>query len=57
MNVTSVHFVRRHEIQSSDAYNLFRQTMVPSPIWLLLFLGVIGGSCYFAFTEFSKIVA
>lgn len=57
LNVASVHFVRRNELQSSDAYNLFRQTMIPSPIWLLLFLGVIGGSCFLAYTEFMKVVA
>lgn len=55
INVVSVHFVRRNEISSSDAYILFRQTMIPSPIWLLGFGGVVGYAALFAATEFFKL--
>ena len=38
--VIHVHFRRRTELESSDAYILFRQTMIPSPLWLLGFAAV-----------------
>jgi hypothetical protein len=55
LNVVSVHFVRRNELASSDAYILFRQTMVPSPVWLLGFGGVVVYAALFAATEFIKL--
>lgn len=42
VNVISVHLVRRSELPTSDAYLLFRRTMIPSPVWLVLFSGTIG---------------
>ncbi len=42
--VLAVHLRRRRELQSSDAYLLYRSTGVPSPVWLLLFAAVIAGS-------------
>ena len=55
INVVSVHFVRRNELSSSDAYILFRQTMVPSPVWLLGFGGVVVYAATFAAAEFVKL--
>lgn len=44
VNVVSLHFVRRDELETSDAYILFRASFIPSPIWLLLFIAVIAFS-------------
>lgn len=40
--VIHVHFKRRTELESSDAYILFRMSMIPSPLWLLAFAAVTG---------------
>jgi hypothetical protein len=37
-----VHVHRRDRLDTSDAYLLFRRTMIPSPIRLLLFAVTIG---------------
>lgn len=39
-----VHFVRREELETSDAYTLFRTLFVPSPVWILAMAAVIGYS-------------
>lgn len=36
-----VHFRRREELESSDAYNLFRGSFIPSPVWILAMAAVI----------------
>ncbi|WP_022885556.1 M50 family metallopeptidase [Glaciibacter superstes] len=50
--VIGVHTRRRSQLATSDAYLLFRRTGVPSPVWLLLFAGVIGGCVVFAVSSF-----
>ncbi len=42
--VIGVHLRRRDQLATSDAYLLYRRTGIPSPIWLLLFALLIGGS-------------
>lgn len=42
VNVTSVYIGRREELESSDAYLLFRRTGLPSPVWLTGFAAVTG---------------
>lgn len=37
-----VHFRRRDELESSDAYNLFRSSLIPSPLWILAMTAVVG---------------
>ncbi|NOJ61380.1 M50 family metallopeptidase [Arthrobacter sp. 260] len=54
--VVSVHLRRRRELQSSDAYLLYRSTGVPSPVWLLLFAVVIAGSLAGAWFPLSDVV-
>ncbi|GAA1131182.1 M50 family metallopeptidase [Arthrobacter flavus] len=51
--VLSVHLRRRRELQSSDAYLLYRSTGVPSPVWLLLFAVIIAGSLVAAWISLS----
>ncbi|MCC3292496.1 M50 family metallopeptidase [Arthrobacter sp. zg-Y1110] len=46
--VIHVHFRRRTELESSDAYILFRQTMIPSPVWLFGFAAVTAVSWFLA---------
>lgn len=53
--VVGVHFRRRDELASSDAYILFRQTMIPSPVWLLGFGGVVVYAVMFSLSEFIKL--
>lgn len=53
--VVGVHIHRRNELDSSDAYILFRQTMIPSPVWLLGFGAVVVYSVLFSFSEFVKL--
>ncbi|TQL48194.1 peptidase M50B-like protein [Homoserinimonas aerilata] len=48
LTVISVHVSRREQLGTSDAYLLFRRTGIPSPLWLALFVGVIGGCVVFA---------
>ena len=36
-----VHFRRREDLDSSDAYNLFRGSFIPSPVWILAMAAVI----------------
>jgi hypothetical protein len=50
--VIGVHVRRRDQLATSDAYLLYRRTGVPSPVWLLLFAALIGGSCVFAVASF-----
>lgn len=47
-SVISVHTRRRTQLQTSDAYILYRHTGVPSPVWLLVFAIVIGGCAWVA---------
>lgn len=54
--VVNVHLRRRDELSSSDAYILFRQTLIPSPVWLLGFGGVVAYSVAFSATELVKLV-
>lgn len=46
--VIGVHLRHRDQLASSDAYLLYRRTGIPSPLWLLLFTALIGGSCVLA---------
>jgi len=46
--VVGVHTRRRTQLQTSDAYLLYRSTGVPSPVWLALFAVLIVGSVIFA---------
>ena len=46
--VVGVHTSRRGELQTSDAYLLYKRTGVPSPVWLVLFAVLIGASIVFA---------
>lgn len=55
--VISVHLRRRRELQSSDAFLLYRSTGVPSPVWLLLFAVVIAASLVAAWFPLSEVVA
>lgn len=41
-NLLHVHFRRRDQLETSDAFILYRATGIPSPVWLLLFCAVIG---------------
>jgi len=43
--VVGVHLRRRDQLQTSDAWLLYRRTGIPSPVWLVLFAVVIGGCC------------
>lgn len=54
VNVVGLHFTRRELLATSDAYLLWRQSIVPSPVWLLGFASVIG-PC--ALTAFSLVTA
>ncbi|WP_026552062.1 M50 family metallopeptidase [Arthrobacter sp. H20] len=54
--VVSVHLRRRRELQSSDAYLLYRSTGIPSPVWLLLFAVVVAGSLVAAWSSLSAVV-
>ena len=47
LTVVGVHTRRRDQLQTSDAYLLYRRTHVPSPVWLVLFAAVIGASIVF----------
>ncbi len=48
INLITVHTSRRRSVGQSDAYLLYRQTHIPSAVWLLLFAVVIGLSWTFA---------
>ncbi|GAA1336262.1 M50 family metallopeptidase [Arthrobacter roseus] len=48
INVITVHTSRRRSVDQSDAYLLYRQTHIPSVVWLLLFTVVVGLSWTFA---------
>ena len=50
--VIGVHVRRRTQLQTSDAYILYRHTGVPSPVWLLLFTIAISGCVWVAFQAF-----
>ena len=56
LNVVTVHFRRRELLETSDAYLLFRRTMIPSPIWLLLFGAVIGWCWLTAYGSFGHLL-
>ncbi|MBG6181065.1 M50 family metallopeptidase [Arthrobacter sp. CAN_A1] len=51
--VISVHLRRRQELDSSDAYLLYRSTGVPSPVWLVLFALAIAGAMVWAWGALS----
>ena len=46
--VVGVHTSRRAQLQTSDAYLLYKRTGVPSPVWLALFTALIAASVVFA---------
>ncbi|GAB2459352.1 hypothetical protein HD599_001368 [Conyzicola lurida] len=48
LTVVGVHTSRRGQLQTSDAYLLYKRTGVPSPFWLLLFAALIAASVVFA---------
>lgn len=50
--VVSVHTSRRTQLQTSDAYLLYRRTGVPSPVWLAVFAILIIGSVIFAVSAY-----
>ncbi|MET1156585.1 M50 family metallopeptidase [Arthrobacter sp.] len=56
INLVSLHFSRRELLETSDAYLLFRRTMIPSPVWLLLFGAVIGYSWFSAYGSFGHLI-
>lgn len=45
-----VHVRRREDLESSDAYNLFRGSFIPSPVWILAMAAVIAFSALQAWT-------
>jgi hypothetical protein len=51
-SVLAVHTRRRHRLQTSDAYLLYRRTGVPSPVWLAMFAAIIGACIVVAVTGF-----
>jgi hypothetical protein len=52
VSVITVHTSRRTQLQTSDAYLLFRRTGIPSPLWLALFAVIIGACVFFAVTSY-----
>ena len=50
--VIAVHTSNRSQLQTSDAYLLFRRTGVPSPLWLVLFAAIIGACVFFTVTAY-----
>jgi hypothetical protein len=52
VGVIGVHTSRRTQLQTSDAYLLFRRTGIPSPLWLALFAVIIGACVFFAVTSY-----
>ncbi len=52
LTVIDVHLRRRDQLATSDAFLLYRRTGIPSPIWLLLFAALIGGSFVFAVASY-----
>jgi hypothetical protein len=57
VNLVALHFTRRELLETSDAYLLFRRTLIPSPVWLLLFGAVIGWSWLSAYGSFGHLLA
>lgn len=55
-NVISVHVHHRGRLDSSDAYGLFRRTMIPSPVWLLLSAATIGWAWLSAYGSFRHLI-
>jgi hypothetical protein len=56
VNLVVLHFRRRELLETSDAYLLFRRTMIPSPVWLLLFGAVIGFAWISAYGSFGHLI-
>jgi hypothetical protein len=56
-NVISVHIHRRDRLDTSDAYLLFRRTMIPSLVWLLMFAATIGWAWLSAYGSFRHLIA
>jgi hypothetical protein len=52
VGVVAVHTSHRSQLQTSDAYLLFRRTGVPSPVWLALFAAIIAACVFFAVTAY-----
>ncbi|MGV8885137.1 MAG: M50 family metallopeptidase [Microbacteriaceae bacterium] len=50
--VVGVHVRRRDQLNTSDAYVLYRRTGIPSPIWLLLFAVIIGAAVAFVVSTY-----
>ena len=48
LTVVGVHTSRRDQLQTSDAYLLYKRTGVPSPVWLLIFAVLIAAALVFA---------
>ena len=44
VTVVGVHTSRRNQLQTSDAYLLYKRTGVPSPVWLLIFAILIAAA-------------
>lgn len=53
LTVIAVHVRRRAELHTSDAYLLWKATGIPSPVWLLLWTGLVGGSAVCAFSVYN----
>ena len=53
LTVISVHTRRRDQLQTSDAYLLYRRTHVPSAVWLLLWALLIGACIAFTVSRYS----
>ena len=52
LTVVGVHLRRRDQLQTSDAYLLYRSTHVPSPVWLGLWAGLIGACIAFTVSSY-----
>jgi len=54
VTVVGVHTSRRAQLQTSDAYLLYKRTGVPSPVWLLLFAVLIGAGLVVAVWSYTS---
>ena len=52
-----VHFRRREQLATSDAYLLYRATSIPSGVWIVLFAGLVGAAWFFALQPISAVFA
>lgn len=55
LKLTNVHFRRRDQLRSSDAYILYRATAVPSGVWIALFSLVVAACWVIAWQPMSRV--